>query len=221
MRTPGPTPWPELEESPEARAALARLCLALGLSLEPGWSLAPGAADAGGWCAGRVGVRRVWAAAAGLRAAARLAYSNVEDLRQLPDHLLQEIAHVFDIYRDLNPPGATVEYLDRLACQASTNNALETTEREVLANALRSLKYESTAKGARALAQRLDAGSYPDEPAALIAEAFKMRHALVHGGRRPDLERIRYVGANLERMTGDLIAGTAVARRVAQTRLDL
>ncbi len=31
------------------------------------------------------------------------AYADVRDLTQLPDHQLTEIAHFFDIYRDLDP----------------------------------------------------------------------------------------------------------------------
>lgn len=31
------------------------------------------------------------------------AYREVEELAQLPEHLLEEIAHFFDIYRDLDP----------------------------------------------------------------------------------------------------------------------
>ena len=91
----------------------------------------------------------------------------------------------------------------------------------MLANALRSLRKESIAKGALTLAQQLDPDSYADGPTALVAEAFKMRHSLVHGGRRPDLDRVRYVGANLERIVGDLIAGRTVVASVAQARLGL
>lgn len=112
-------------------------------------------------------------------------------------------------------PRASVEYLDELVQRTSTNEALEASEREALSNALRNLRRESSAKAARALAHQLDARSYSDDPAALIVEAFKMRHTLVHGGRRPELERVRTVGANLERMVGELIAGTTVAQAVA------
>jgi inorganic pyrophosphatase len=31
------------------------------------------------------------------------AYQAVQDLGQLPDHLVREITHFFDIYRDLDP----------------------------------------------------------------------------------------------------------------------
>ncbi|RJK92511.1 hypothetical protein [Vallicoccus soli] len=118
-------------------------------------------------------------------------------------------------------PQATVKYLTELVERTSRNSALEASEREALSNALRSLAYESTTKGAKTLAQQVNAGSHAEEPTALVAEAFKMRHSLVHGGRRPDLERVRYVGANLEPMVGELIAGPAVAQSVIQARLDL
>ena len=118
-------------------------------------------------------------------------------------------------------PQTTVDHLQDLVERTSSNSALEASEREALSNALRSLRYESTAKGAKTLAQKLIAGSYLDEPVALVAEAFKMRHSLVHGGRRPKLERVGYVGANLERMVGEMIAGTTVAQTVAEARLNL
>jgi inorganic pyrophosphatase len=39
----------------------------------------------------------------GLHPAGDPAYREVEELAQLPEHVLEEIAHFFDIYRDLDP----------------------------------------------------------------------------------------------------------------------
>jgi hypothetical protein len=115
----------------------------------------------------------------------------------------------------------TKSHIDELVELTLTNDALEEAERESLANALRGLKSESTRKGARTLSEQLEASRYGQDPAALIDEGFRLRNALVHGRRRPDLDRVRYVGASLERMVGDLVAGAAVVRAVAQARLDL
>ena len=111
-------------------------------------------------------------------------------------------------------PAESLTHIENLVQATVSNVGLESCDREALANALRSLRYRSTTKAAAELARRLDASSYADDPALMIAEAFKMRHTLVHGGQRPDLERVRYVGANLERMVGDLIAGPEIAAAV-------
>lgn len=123
------------------------------------------------------------------------------------------------IVRETRPAGS-LAHIEDLVISTSNNDALDSDDRAALANALRSLRYESTTKAAKGIAQQLDASSYPDDPVSLIGEAFKMRNALVHGRGRPDLDRVRYVGANLERMVGDLIAGPAVAASVAAARLD-
>jgi hypothetical protein len=116
-------------------------------------------------------------------------------------------------------PEATRHHLDRLISQTLESQELDATERDALANALRGLKDESTRTASKRLAARLYTDDYPDDPGTLISEGFRMRHALVHGGRRPDLDRVRYVGANLERVVADLIAGPVVAARVAEARL--
>lgn len=118
-------------------------------------------------------------------------------------------------------PEVTCEHIEQLVRDTLGNDALDERERESLANALRSLRNESTRQAARMLSDQLDPGLYPEEPTALIKEAFDMRNALVHGRSRPDLNRVRYVGANLERVVGDLIAGPAVASELHQARLDL
>lgn len=111
-------------------------------------------------------------------------------------------------------PAESLTHLENLVQATVSNDDLESGDCEALANALRSLRYRSTTKAAAELARRLDPSSYADDPASMIAEAFKMRHSLVHGGQRPDLERVRYVGANLERMVGDLIAGPEITAAV-------
>lgn len=118
-------------------------------------------------------------------------------------------------------PEATVAHIESLVEATLRNDALDADDREALANALRSLRYESTTKAAKVLAQQLDPSHYADDPTSLIPEAFKMRHALVHGHGRPDLGRVRYVGANLEKMVGNLIAGPSVTASVAAAPLDL
>jgi hypothetical protein len=116
-------------------------------------------------------------------------------------------------------PELTRHHLDRLISQTLESQELDPAERDVLANALRGLKDESTRAASRRLAAPMYADDYPDDPGALISEGFRMRHVLVHGGRRPDLDRVRYVGANLERVVADLIAGPVVTARVAEARL--
>lgn len=115
-------------------------------------------------------------------------------------------------------PIQSVDYLNGLAEATSTAGDLDPNERVALANALRSLRHESIAKAAKRVASQLNADDYPDDSVALVSEAFKMRHLLVHGGRRPDLERVRYVGASLERLVGDLIAGPVIVSRVSAAR---
>jgi hypothetical protein len=112
-------------------------------------------------------------------------------------------------------------HLDALIRTTLDNEALPKDEREPIANALRGLRWQSIRSGARRVAQELDVNRYLEEPTSLIVEAFTLRNGLVHGQSRPDLERVGYVAANLERMVGDLIAGPDVAVRVQQARDEL
>lgn len=114
--------------------------------------------------------------------------------------------------------GASIAHIESFVDATLSNDALDTDDRDALANAIRSLRHESTTRAAKRLPEALEAASYPDDPLGLVGEAFHMRNALVHGRGRPDLIRVRYVGANLERMVGDLIAGAVVSASVRHAR---
>jgi len=115
-------------------------------------------------------------------------------------------------------PATTREHIEKLVADTENNASLEPDERESLANALRGLRYQSTRKAVKSLAKTLNPSAYSEEPSRLLLEAFDMRNALVHGRRRPDLERVRQVGATLERMVSDLIAGPLVAAAAFEAR---
>jgi len=99
-------------------------------------------------------------------------------------------------------PEPTRILIDRLVETTVSEESIEAEERDRLANALRGLRYESTRMAVKSLSQTLHSAAYPEDPKALIQEAFDMRNALVHGRKRPDLDRVRYVGPNLEGWLG-------------------
>jgi hypothetical protein len=115
----------------------------------------------------------------------------------------------------------SVDHIEQLVEITLQNEELESNDRDALANALRGLRYESIRRATRTLSRQVEATNHTEDPVALIDEAFGMRNALVHGGSRPELDRVRYVGAVLERMVGELIAGASVAAGVQRARLDL
>ena len=101
------------------------------------------------------------------------------------------------------------EALDSAIANIRANPKLTQPKKDSLLGGLSRAKYRSVMGGGADLVRTLSGRMYGEyEPVKLFKEAYKTRSDLVHGNMpRPDLERVRSLGANLELMVSHLIAG--------------
>ena len=113
---------------------------------------------------------------------------------------------------------ASIAHIERLAKMTRQDDELPVDERQALSNGIAGMRRVSSRSAALATADTIAEWPFSMSPRRLVARAFELRHAIVHGGVRADINEVGIVAAELQALVGELIAGEDVMGKVRAQR---